>query len=283
VIPDPAATHVRTDGPTGPAGAVRTPLVLVHGVGLDLFMWDLVVDDLAADRLVVRYDLWGHGATPDPPGSRSIDDLVEQCRWVLGGVAATTGAEPDLVGLSLGALVALATASRHPGVLRRLVAMNAVFDRTEEQKRGSRDRLAITEAEGLEPVATLAVDRWFAPSWQAAHPDRVAAVRGRLEANDLDAYLKAYRLFVDGDPEMPAAAARIAVPTLAVTGELDVGSTPAMSRAIAAAVPDGRCRVLSDLRHLPPIEAPADAVAVLRDFLDGGDGVKHEEPGEATR
>ena len=38
----------------------RPPLVLVHGVGLDHTMWDLVVDELAADRLVVRYDLFGH-------------------------------------------------------------------------------------------------------------------------------------------------------------------------------------------------------------------------------
>ena len=47
----------------------RPPLVLVHGVGLDHTMWDLVVDDLAADRLVIRYDLLGHGRSPDPPGN----------------------------------------------------------------------------------------------------------------------------------------------------------------------------------------------------------------------
>jgi len=276
-----AATHVRTDGPTGSGGARRPPVVLAHGVGLDLSMWDLVVNDLAVDRLVVRYDLFGHGGSPDPPGPRTVGDLVAQCRSVLAETAASTGATPDLVGLSLGALVALATAARHPEAVRRLVAMNAVFDRSEADKRGSRERLAITEAEGLEPIATLAVDRWFAPDWQVAHPDRVAAVRNRLTSTDLDAYLKAYRLFVDGDPEMPAAAACITAPTLAVTGELDVGSVPAMSHAIAAAVPDGRSRVLSGLRHVPPIEAPESTVAVLRGFLDGeslcGDGTKGPE------
>ena len=80
---------------------------------------------------------------------------------------------------------------------------------------------------------------------------------------------------------MPAAAACITAPTLAVTGELDVGSVPAMSHAIAAAVPDGRSRVLSGLRHVPPIEAPESTVAVLRGFLDGeslcGDGTKGPE------
>ena len=51
------STHLRVDGPTGRSGAVSPPLVMVHGVGLDLHMWDLVVDALAVERRVVRYDL----------------------------------------------------------------------------------------------------------------------------------------------------------------------------------------------------------------------------------
>ena len=78
-----------------------------------------------------------------------------------------------------------------------------------------------------------------------------------------------YRVFVDGDPRMPGAAAGITASTLAITGELDPGSTPVMSRAIASAVPDGRSRVLSGLRHLPPIEAPEECSAALLEFLDG--------------
>ena len=127
----------------------------------------------------------------------------------------------------------------------------------------------LAETEGLGPVADLAVDRWFCPEWQAAHPARVAAVDQRIRTNDVGAYLKAYRVFVDGDPRMPGAAAGITASTLAITGELDPGSTPAMSRAIASAVPDGRSRVLSGLRHLPPIEAPEECSAALLEFLDG--------------
>ncbi len=263
-------TNLRSDGPTGTAGAVYPPLVLVHGVGLDLHLWDLVVDVLAVDRLVIRYDLFGHGHSDDPTGPRSIDDFVSQCLGVLAAttIEDTAGRTPDLAGLSLGAMVALAVGARHPQAIGRLVAMNAVFNRTADQIEGPRARLALTAAEGMGPVADLAIARWFTIDWQVEHPERAAAVDERIRTTDLDGYLKAYGLFVEGDPAMPAGAARITAPTLALTGERDTGSTPAMSRAIALAVIDGQSRVLSGLGHLPPIEAPESWSAALLEFLD---------------
>ncbi len=268
--PVPGGTHLRADGPTAASEVTAPPLVLVHGVGLDLHMWDLMVDDLAVGRRVVRYDLLGHGGSGDPPGPRSLDDFVDQCLEVLDAAAGDDpdGRTPDLAGLSIGGLIAMAVAARHPDSVGRLVAMNTVFERTAEQVSGARVRLAMTEAEGMGPVADLGIDRWFSADWQADHPDRVADIDRRIRTNDVTAYLKAYRVFVDGDPTMPAAAAGIAVPVLAMTGGDDPGSTPAMSRTIASAVPDGRCRILSGLRHLPPVEAPGDCSATLLDFLD---------------
>ena len=237
-------THFRIEG-----GGGGTPLVLLHGVGLDLTMWDGVVDALAADRQVVRFDMLGHGRTLDPSGERSIG-------------------RPDLAGLSMGGMVSLAAAARHPSTFRRVALLNTVFGRTSEQAAGRRERLAAAETGGMGAVAALAIDRWFTADWQAANPVDTAAVRERLLTNDLAAYLKAYRVFVGGDPLMPAAAANVTAPTLAMTGELDPGSTPAMSHALADAVPDGQAVVLAGLHHLPPIEAPGAFLRPFLDFLD---------------
>ena len=259
----------------------RPPLVLVHGVGLDHTMWDLVVDDLAVDRLVVRYDLLGHGQSPDPPGPRSVDHFVDQCLAV---VEAHAGPVPDVAGHSLGGVVALGLAARHPARLGRLALLNTVFDRTSAEVQGARERLALAGADGLGPVADLAIDRWFDVAWQEAHQDLVASVRARLADNDPDGYLKAYRVFVDGDPLMPAGASLVTAPSLAITGELDPGSTPAMGEALADAIPDCSARVLPGLHHLPPVEAPAEFVAALLDFLDPpGVSTTPEPAREATR
>ena len=251
-------THVRIDG-HGP------PLVLVHGVGLDHTMWDSVMDELTVTHRVIRYDLLGHGRSEDPPGPRSIDDFLDQLTGVLAGQGL---ARPDLAGLSLGGLIAMGFAARHPERVGRLALLNTVFERSAEQLAAIHQRYAAADEGGMTAVADLAVDRWFTPSWRSANPRSEEAVRTRLLANDPPAYLKAYRVFIDGDPIMPAGAREIAAPTLAMTGALDPGSTPAMSHALARVIANGKARILPDLHHIPPIEAPAVFTAALLDFLD---------------
>lgn len=233
-----------------PSGA--PVLVLVHGVGLDHTMWDLVVDGLSEHYRIVRYDLLGHGQTIDPPGQRTIEDFVDQLLSVIDSLD-----EPPIVaGLSLGGLVAMAAAARYPDRFAAVAALNTVFGATDEMRAAARQRLAITEELGLEPIAALAIDRWFTSDWQTANPAAVDVVRTRLTTTDLDGYLKAYRVFVTGDPLMPEAAADITCPVFAMTGSNDPGSTPAMTEAIAAAVPNGRAKILDGLHHVPPIEDP---------------------------
>lgn len=243
---------------------IGPPLVLVHGVGLDHTMWDGIVEPLSVDRTVIRYDLLGHGTTEDPPGPRTLDDFVDQ----LCAVIDSTGDEPvTIVGSSLGALISLATAARHPERVAALVAANIIYGRTPEQQAGVEQRLALTERQGMGPVAGLAIDRWFSPAWQNDHPDLVTAVATRLRTNDVAAYLKAYRVLATTDLRTDGLAADVSCRALAVTGELDLGSTPAMTRALGDELPDGRSVVLDGLRHLPSIEDPAQFAACLAEFL----------------
>lgn len=67
----------------GRVDGVGSPLVLVHGVGLDHTMWDPVVETLAQQCLVLRYDLLGHGSSEDLPGLRQFEDFVVQLLEVL--------------------------------------------------------------------------------------------------------------------------------------------------------------------------------------------------------
>ncbi|MCY3849622.1 MAG: alpha/beta fold hydrolase [Acidimicrobiaceae bacterium] len=251
-------TYTRVDG-EGP------PLVLIHGVGLDHTMWDPVVEALAQQRQVLRYDLLGHGSSEDLPGPRRPEDFVAQFLEALDSHGIETS---DVVGLSLGGLIALMVAARHPDRVRRAVLASTVFGRSESQRSGVRKRLDLAEDEGLEPVADLAIKRWFTPGWRESHPAETEAVRQRLLTTDHAGYLKAYRLFVGTDALAATLAPDIQAPTLVLAGERDIGSTPEMALALADAIPRGEAQIMSGVHHLAPVEEPHRFSSAILEFLD---------------
>ncbi|KIF77566.1 alpha/beta hydrolase [Streptomyces sp. 150FB] len=100
----------------GPAGGV--PLVLLHHVTAVLDDWDpAVVDGLAAERHVILVDLRGVGAsggtTPD-----TFEAMAEDAVAFIGALGLPT---VDLLGYSLGGIVAQVIAQTNPDLVRRIV------------------------------------------------------------------------------------------------------------------------------------------------------------------
>lgn len=75
------------------------PLVLVHGVGCDLTMWDDVMPALEARYRVIRYDTLGHGETPLPTGKVTLQTYADQLEAVCHAIGLDRFA---LVGFSMG-------------------------------------------------------------------------------------------------------------------------------------------------------------------------------------
>jgi pimeloyl-ACP methyl ester carboxylesterase len=98
------------------------PLILLHGGLGSGEMFGPVLPLLAERHRVIAPDLQGHGRTAD------IDRPIEM-RLMAGDIAALIDHigldQPDLVGYSLGAGVALQVAARHPAKIRRLVIVSA--------------------------------------------------------------------------------------------------------------------------------------------------------------
>jgi (E)-2-((N-methylformamido)methylene)succinate hydrolase len=249
-------THVVSEG-SGP------PLVLVHGVGLDHTMWDAVTPVLAEEHTVVRYDLWGHGGSDDPPGPRSLEDFVDQ----LVSVIDSLGVERcDAAGLSIGGLITQALGVGRPHRAGRLAMMNAVYRRTPDQLAAIKVRLDGVVDAGMEAMVQPSLDRWFTSEWQAKHPDEVAHIQRLLRGNGVHAYVKAYGLFAT-NTSMDGQLSTITSPTLVFTGQLDVGSTPAMAQIMADEINDATFVILEDARHVPPVERPAETAQILNQFF----------------
>ena len=102
------------------------PLILLHGGLGAIEMFGPNLSRLAEGRQVIAVDLQGHGRTADVDRpldpSLMADDIAALSAHLKLGRA-------DVMGYSLGAGVALLTASRHPDVVDRVVAASAILRR----------------------------------------------------------------------------------------------------------------------------------------------------------
>lgn len=99
---DPAL-YARTKG----SGA--TPVVLLHGFGGGVDDWYDIQPDLARDRLVVAYDLPGHGRSLDHPAAGNAGAMAKA---ILADLDSRGIARAHVVGFSMGGAVACLMALR---------------------------------------------------------------------------------------------------------------------------------------------------------------------------
>ena len=240
-------------------------VVLVHGVGLDQDLWLPWLPVLGPRYCVVTLDLLGHGRSHNPPGDRSVLDFVEQVMALVDHLDVDRFA---LVGFSLGAIISQACASLHDRCLTHLVLLHSVFQRTEEQCQAVRERYRITRDQGPMATVELAIERWFSEEYRQDHPEQMERIRDVFARHTDDGYLKAYYLFSYAESEMRNYPVDdVGCPALVVTGSDDVGSTPAMSEALARVLPDAELIINPGHRHMGPAEHATTVANQVLSFL----------------
>jgi (E)-2-((N-methylformamido)methylene)succinate hydrolase len=226
---------------------------------MDRTMWNEMAGAMSSP--VITYDLLGHGDAPALRRGSTITEFVDQLMSI-----APSGSV-DLIGFSLGALIAQAFALAYPDRVRRLVLLSGVFNRTADERAAILQRVADVRDGGYLTNVATAIDRWFCEDFAASRPDVLAAVTERMATNDVASYANAYEVFAIADHDLADTVARITCPTLVATGELDPRSTPAMTHALAARVRNGGAVIIPDARHLLPLEVPSVVAELIESFL----------------
>ena len=94
-----------------------TPILLINGLGSNADMWGAVEDRLAAKMRTVAYDLPGSGRSPTPHRPLSVAALAREACGLLDALGYKRA---DVLGFSLGGLIAQQLAHDQPGRVRRL-------------------------------------------------------------------------------------------------------------------------------------------------------------------
>ena len=236
-------------------------IVFIHGAALDHSVWQWQSRYLAHHGFgTLAVDLPGHGRSPGTVRT-SIEALAD---WVAAFIEAACAEKAHVVGHSMGSLVALDTALRHPGRVSRLALVGpavpmsvgeaflaaasddspAAFDMQTVWGHARHVALATSAIPGLSLVGTSRqlVAR-ASPGVQ--HAD-LAACHGYAPS------IEAIRL--------------LNVPTLVIAGRHDLMTPLKAGQALANEIPGARFMAL-DAGHAMTVEAPREVLAALRTHL----------------
>ena len=255
----PVAVHFVVDGPTS-AGADAPTVVLAGSLGSTLSMWEPQIPALSPHYRVVRYDIRGHGKSPDPGTGCTIDDLADDLLALIDRLE--TGAV-HLAGLSLGGMTAMRLAARKPDRIRSLTLMctSALLGPAQAW----RTRADTVRKHGTAAVADTVVGRWFSPQFLAAKSERVAHYRNMIAATPALGYAACCEAIAAMDlrPDL----ANITAPTLVIGGIQDPATPPPHLQAIAAGIADSTLLMLEPAAHLASVEQSAAVNIALRQHL----------------
>ena len=231
---------------TGPS------LLVLHAAGLDTRS----VEFLGVDG-AIGPTLPGHGDRCRPrPGLTLLDMADEIAGWV---------SEPvDVVGLSMGGMVAQHLALQHPDRVRSLVlACTTARTPTEVLLQ----RAAATEVSSDEELVTTTLARWFTADFLARSPEPapLAYARACLARIDHAAFADVWRAIAGHD--VLDRLGGITVPVTCVAGSADVSTPPAELEALAERLPEARL-VQIDAPHMAPLERPGQFRSVVLDHLE---------------
>jgi pimeloyl-ACP methyl ester carboxylesterase len=248
-----AATGGRDFDPALPA------VVFLHGAGFDHSTWALHSRWFAHHGFaVLAPDLPGHGRSAGP----ALKTIGEMADWTIELCEAAGSRSAHLIGHSMGSLIALEAAARHPDQVSALsligtsAAMSVGPDLLNAAEANDQTAIDMVSIWGLgfsaELGGSLAPGLWMHGAAQATLK---GCPRGVL-FSDLAA-CNAYQ-------DALAAAGKINVPTTLILGEKDMMTPAKAGKALAAAIPQARTILLKGAGHMIMTERPDALLAALR-------------------
>ena len=236
------------------------PTVLfLHGAGMDHTAWALHDRWFAHHgHNVLAPDLPGHGRSPGAP----LPTIAEMADWTAALLDAAGAANATLIGHSMGSLIALETAARHPAKVSGLALVGTAATMTvgpdllKAAEANNHDAVDMVSIWGLGHQAELGGS--LAPGlWMHGGAQRILErCKPGVLFNDLAA-CNAYQNAV-------AAAATVKVPVTLVLGERDMMTPTKAGKALAVALPGSRTVVLEGAGHMMMTERPDELLAALQ-------------------
>jgi pimeloyl-[acyl-carrier protein] methyl ester esterase len=237
-------------------------MLCLHGWGLNAAVWEPLAASLPAAARLLAPDLPGHGTRASEGRFGGLEEAADRMAALLDGPA-------TVVGWSLGGLLALTLAGRHPGKVARVVLVAATprFVQAPDWPCAMRPEVLDAFARDLAVDYRATLTRFLALQVHGV-PERAQTLRA-LKARCLQAppHPKALAegLEILRDTDLRPVLTLLQMPVHAVLGSLDTLVPAAVAGDLRRMRPGMAVAVLSGAGHAPLLSHPAQ----LAEFLVG--------------
>ena len=237
-----------------------TPTIFIHGVGLDNSMW-YPQKDKFKNKSIIFYDILNHGKSVKGFKKLTFNDFVQQLNELLKYLKIQ---KVNLVGFSIGALIAQHFTYYNHDKINKLVLIGSVYKRSDSQikivkKRYKKASMGIN-------ITTDSIKRWFSEEYLKKNPKVYDFFFKLLENKNNKDFIPAYKVFVESDKKI-LNLSQFNMPTLLMTGENEIGSTPKMSKDLHKDIKNSVLYIIKDAKHGATIEKADDVNDQLTKFL----------------
>ena len=237
----------------------KPAVVFLHGAGFDRTAWRLQTRWFAHHgRSVLAVDFPAHGRSEGP----ALDSIAAMADWTARLIETAGLEQAALVGHSMGALVALDCAARHPDKVRALALCGVAVDmpvHPEMLESAKANTLKVQElmtfwgiGNALHKGGMVSPGLWLRRELLAV----LAGNRPDVIHSDLAA-CNAYK-------DAPQRAAAVTCPTVLVLGDGDLMTPAGKGKALAAALPGAKTVVVANSGHFMMVERPDETLEALK-------------------
>src|ERR1700754_2978732 len=247
-------------------------LVLLHGWGLNVRVWDGLVVELRDRFRLITVDLPGHGKSPWTPSQNTPAEQV----WLLHTTLAPISNRYSLLGWSLGGQIALDLAAAMPAQIDKLVlvATTPRFTAAPDWPYGMKldviTKMATQLQRDYRQTVKDFLDLQVRGSIDSAsvvdNLRKALSVHGEAKPEALESGLNTLAT-ADLRPTLP----HVRTPTLVIAGQNDRITAPGASQVLAAGLPDARYVEMRRAAHAPFLSHRKEFTALLEQFLRTGD------------
>lgn len=267
-------SHFVANGPLSTAyheAGSGPPFVLVHGLTGSKLDFHDQIEGFAGDRRVIAYDQRGHGeSTNHRP--YDFDTLTEDLLRLLDVLDIQ---QCDLLGHSLGGMVAMRAVLSAPDRFRSLILMDTAASSLPDPLAQSRQRLnALVLEQGCTALLPRMREGRPGPAQQRGidllgEDEHWRRIEVKLEQMDAEAFVELGTLLRD-QPPLSGRLETIRCVTTVLVGEHD---TPfvAPSAALAQAIPSARLVTIAGAAHSPQYENADAWRSAVEDHLRSAD------------